>query len=411
LISVNEIAIKKSQTIQKNGSLFDAVVTMESNANGVIVILDGSEVVGILTERDIVKTLNEDISFYSKALDYATKNVICINKNRDIHYALNVMLDNNIRRLVLINDDASFVNVIVQEELLSHLEKGSYQAHLKISDVIKNKTNIKSLSKENTIKDAMKLMDENKIGSVVVIEDDEVIGIFTEKDSIKLVSGQIGLDTKLDDIMTRPVVTSKSDEKIIDVVSLMQEKAIRRIVVVNEDKKAINVLGIRDILKIIQGNYNSFLENKLESSRQLLNSIEESIFMINKYENKYLIQWLNKKAKNTFGLNIIDKDIIEVFGEKKWNEIMEKLQFCNEVNDIKIEYNDKKFEASFFGCSVQNKVSVRAILKDVTSYELKIEEEIAKRLQKRRNFATTIKICCCWRDGRNYFTSMETAIK
>ena len=88
----------------------------------------------------------------------------------------------------------------------------------KISEILKNKGNkVVSVKSGSTIIDAVRLMNENKIGSVVVLDKkDKIIGIVTERDVMCEVASKKGVlgDGKVDDIMSKNIVIGVPNDDV-----------------------------------------------------------------------------------------------------------------------------------------------------------------------------------------------------
>ncbi|MCE4608702.1 MAG: CBS domain-containing protein [Caldisphaeraceae archaeon] len=120
---------------------------------------------------------------------------------------------------------------------------------LKASDIMKKAT---SAMPNIKIKDAAKLMDENSIGCVVVTSpEDKVIGIFTERDLTRVVANGIPLDKSLGDVMTKNPWTVKESDGISKVVTLMYEKGIRHLPVVDSEGRLKGLILVRDLTGIL----------------------------------------------------------------------------------------------------------------------------------------------------------------
>jgi len=104
------------------------------------------------------------------------------------------------------------------------------------------------VSPSETVQAAVLVMNQHKIGCTIVLEDGALVGIFTERDILARVVAY-GLDPKatlVRDVMTSPVKTVTPSTTIDDVMSLMFEKNIRHIPVV-EDGKIGALISIGDV--------------------------------------------------------------------------------------------------------------------------------------------------------------------
>ena len=122
-----------------------------------------------------------------------------------------------------------------------------------IQQVLNNKDNeVKSVSPDTDTKDAIKLMAKSGISSLLVIENDQVLGIFSDKDfTCKVVAeDRLSQDIPISEVMTTPVCAIRPDQNIEDAMSVMTEKRIRHLPVMDGDK-LIGLVSIGDLVKSI----------------------------------------------------------------------------------------------------------------------------------------------------------------
>ncbi len=109
-----------------------------------------------------------------------------------------------------------------------------------------------SVKPEDSVLDAIRLMAEKGIGSLVVMEDQELLGIMSERDYARkvIIKGRSSESTAVSEIMTGNVFTTSSSETVNDCMSVMTEKKIRHLPVV-EDNVVIGMISIGDLVKAI----------------------------------------------------------------------------------------------------------------------------------------------------------------
>jgi CBS domain-containing protein len=102
-----------------------------------------------------------------------------------------------------------------------------------------------------TVKDIAKTMTRHRIGSLLVVEKGELIGIVTELDIIwKVVAGDLDPNTTLvNDIMTKKVVAITSDKTLEDATHVMVEKKIKKLPVL-EGKKLVGLITATDVISV-----------------------------------------------------------------------------------------------------------------------------------------------------------------
>jgi CBS domain-containing protein len=120
----------------------------------------------------------------------------------------------------------------------------------KVSDILSRKgKNAIHVLPETSVFDALKVMAENNIGSVVVMEGDKFLGIITERDySRKVVlKGKNSSDTKVNDIMTRDFPELKPADTVEYCMQLLTENNIRYLPVFENDSLQ-GIISISDVV-------------------------------------------------------------------------------------------------------------------------------------------------------------------
>ena len=107
-----------------------------------------------------------------------------------------------------------------------------------------------SARKEDSVRAVVDLLAQNRIGAVPVVEGNAIIGIFSERDMVRLISsyGLEALDRSLDEVMTKSPVTCDSRLAVIGALSLMTQKRIRHLPVV-DDGALVGFVSIGDLVK------------------------------------------------------------------------------------------------------------------------------------------------------------------
>lgn len=120
-----------------------------------------------------------------------------------------------------------------------------------IATILANKGNeVVTLTADHTVADAVKLLAERRIGAVPVMRGGEVVGIFSERDVIHCVASQgvAGLNGPVGDAMTAPPITVARDEAVLGALTLMTQRRIRHLPVV-EEGRLIGFVSIGDLVK------------------------------------------------------------------------------------------------------------------------------------------------------------------
>ncbi|MFN8674364.1 MAG: CBS domain-containing protein [Candidatus Sericytochromatia bacterium] len=106
------------------------------------------------------------------------------------------------------------------------------------------------VNKETLVTEAAKQMTELNIGILVIGSENSLEGVFSERDLMtKVVGTKRKLDElKIDDVMTKNVLTINENESFDVALSLMDKKKFRHLPVVDDNGKCVGMLGIRDLM-------------------------------------------------------------------------------------------------------------------------------------------------------------------
>ena len=132
-------------------------------------------------------------------------------------------------------------------------EKGDEpRIRLRVSEIMNR--NLITVSPQDTVFKAAKLMSEHNIGSVVVMEKGVLRGIVTERDLISRYiareDGRKPEEVKVEEVMTKEPIVVRDNMDIDEAARIMVDHNVRRLIVVNSNQKVVGIISSRDILKV-----------------------------------------------------------------------------------------------------------------------------------------------------------------
>lgn len=109
-----------------------------------------------------------------------------------------------------------------------------------------------SVRPDDTVLEAIRVMAEKNIGAVVVMQDDKLCGIMSERDYARkvIVKGRASDQTPVSDIMTVEVITTTDSETVNNCMELMTEKKMRHLPVIDEGR-VVGMISIGDLVQAI----------------------------------------------------------------------------------------------------------------------------------------------------------------
>jgi len=120
-----------------------------------------------------------------------------------------------------------------------------------IKEILQSKPlGVLSISPEASVLDALRLMAEKEVGALVVLENERLAGIFSERDYARkvILHGKSSKDTSVREIMTSKVVYVRPEQSVEECMALMTDKRIRHLPVLQENR-VIGVISIGDVVK------------------------------------------------------------------------------------------------------------------------------------------------------------------
>jgi CBS domain-containing protein len=124
---------------------------------------------------------------------------------------------------------------------------------------------------DDTVSVAIARMLEENVGSVGVCEGEKLVGMFTERDVLRLAGeGSQFADVRVGDVMTRQLVTLAPDDDILDAARLMGERKIRHLPVL-EGENLLGIVGIREVVRaLVERLWRTQDDEARERARELL---------------------------------------------------------------------------------------------------------------------------------------------
>ena len=124
---------------------------------------------------------------------------------------------------------------------------------MKVRTILNNKKKLLiTVDGNTTVFDALKLMGEYNIGALLIIEDEKLLGIFSERDYARKIAlkGKNSQESLIRDIMTTNLFTVSLNDSLETCMELMRDKHIRHLPVVENDQ-AIGMISIGDVVNTI----------------------------------------------------------------------------------------------------------------------------------------------------------------
>jgi CBS domain-containing protein len=184
----------------------------------------------------------------NRSLDQIIRNAITVTPNMTLLEARGILLKYKVGRLPVIDANKRPVGIVTEKDFVRAIYEhgGKSVEKVLVKDFMSK--NLITVTRKDTIHKCAKLMHQNKVSSVLVLDDDGTLaGIVTKTDLASIFLTHSVGPLLVSDIMTSKVVTVMPADSLLLVESLLVKYRISRIVV-ERNKKPVGIITNRDFL-------------------------------------------------------------------------------------------------------------------------------------------------------------------
>ena len=114
------------------------------------------------------------------------------------------------------------------------------------------RSEVVTVSPDDSIATAMRKMDDENVGAVVVVRDRKVVGILTDRDvALALAMNDGRPETPVSDVMTRDVHTIWEDQGVFNATQYMQGHKVRRLPIIDRDNELVGMVTLDDLVGLL----------------------------------------------------------------------------------------------------------------------------------------------------------------
>ncbi len=275
---VSDVASSDILYCDTHTTVLEAANLLHTHQKSSIIVTRNDHYVGIWTEADALKLDLLDPSVFETLIGEVMHSpVITIQEWKPLSDAVLSMRCKGIRHLLVVDRFAKATGVVSQTDLVrSH----GIESFLMVKDVKSVVYKSPLVIKENLpVSEVARLMRlKNTEISIISLPEREMFA-FTERDLMGLIANKY-TNTLVCELENKPLITVNGETTLLAARQLMEVKKIRHLVVLDHDGTLLKVLGLADILQVIEHSYMRLLEEILEQNRQTLTAKEDHINML-----------------------------------------------------------------------------------------------------------------------------------
>ncbi|HOW59473.1 MAG TPA: CBS domain-containing protein [Candidatus Omnitrophota bacterium] len=341
-LEVRDVMSRDVVTVSKESPVVEAAQKMTARNISCSVVVENNQVVGLITERDLLQKVvalgaNSQVR---KVCEIMSSPVLTVSPLMSIFEASAVLETHKIKRLPVV-DNGLLVGIVTQTDLTRVL--ASYGMWRNVGELMSHAVAV--IKKDSLVSEAAKLMAERNISCVIALDEDQVVGIMTERDMMKKIVALQKDPTKvwLHEVMSSPVLSIGADQSVFEALKLIEAKKIRRLVVM-QGPRLLGILTQTDIFRAIKKK----LEDEEAHHLRVLERSENGIFAI---DLKGITTYVNPALQRLLDLENKEELVGKPFlPERFWIDPKDRTQLMGELKrDSGIEIKELVL------CSLKNK--------------------------------------------------------
>ncbi|MDJ0574478.1 MAG: CBS domain-containing protein [Xenococcaceae cyanobacterium MO_234.B1] len=221
-------------------------------------VMEGGKLLGILTERDIVRLTASEILFDRVQVSQVmTQPVITLSQSnfRDIFAALFLFRRYRIRHLPLMDGENNLVGVISPATIRNAMRPANLLKLRRVADVMSK--NVVHAPQTISVLDITQLMAQQKVSCVVITQEDQEedilipVGIITERDIMQFQSLQLNLNNiTVQEVMSTPLFLLSPEDYLLKAHQEMEYRRVRRLVVSWNWGQGLGIITQTSLLRI-----------------------------------------------------------------------------------------------------------------------------------------------------------------
>jgi len=420
-LEASDVMNKDVATMPPDGTAVKAAEMMAQRSISSVIVVDAGSIAGILTETDLLrrvaaKDMNLNEMTVSQIMSWPVE---VIPPDISALDASVVMDTKHIKRLPVV-DDGRLVGIVTQTDLVQVLT--SYGMWKNVQDIMSK--DVAEIQRKAPVAEAAQIMASKKISCIVILDGDDVVGVFTERDLLKRVVAlqKDAVHTKMEEVMSSSVMSVPPNYSVLSAKKTMENTNIRRLVVM-EDEKLCGIVTQTDILTAMKNK----LQEEEEKNLSLLEKSKSSIYTMD-LDGKitYVNPAFTRLLKVPDTAELIDHSFLP---QRFWVNPEEKIPLLRELKKGNIETRELALKTSKGGTiyvtlfstltkNVHGQINgIQGTLHDITERkeaEDNLKQEIARRKEaeaKLRSFRVKPKVVKKWYKTEDAYRNAVKALQ
>ncbi len=248
-----------------------AVGLMREHNISCIVALREGRPAGIITERNITRYMaNRGLSFLDSPIqNIMSSPVLSVTGETYIYEAFNILGHSKIRHLVVVDQAGLACGMITQSNLINHLGTEYFREVRRVGQIMSKL--VFTAPVDYPLAQALTEMSDKSISCIIAAEKDAPVGVFTERDAVKLADERRDpAGMTLGQVMRSPVACIRESASVREAADFMRIRKIRRLAVTDEAGRLCGLSTQSNLIKGLEGKYIETLKDVIREKESEL---------------------------------------------------------------------------------------------------------------------------------------------
>lgn len=275
---ISDIASSDILHCDTNTSVLDAACLLHRHRKSSIIVNQNGHSIGIWTEADaLALDLSDPLVFETSICDVMHSPVITIEEWKPLSDAVLTMRRAGIRHLLVVDRYAKASGVVSQTDLVRNHGVESFLTVKDVKSVVYKSPLV--ITENLQVSEVVHLMRLKHTEIAIISLTGRDMFSFTERDLMGLIANK-RLDIDVSDLENKAIITVTDDTTLLAARQLMEIQQIRHLAVLDQNGDLLKVLGLADILQVIEHSYVHLLEEILEENKRIISANEDHIHML-----------------------------------------------------------------------------------------------------------------------------------
>ena len=249
-LMVGDIMSESVVTASVDERIVSAAKRMSEHHVSCVVVVENGKLAGILTQKDILRAVASQDGDYERAKtsEKMTRKVGVVLPTLSVMAAGRIMEANGIKRLPVL-EGKRLVGIVTQTDITRGL---TFLSPLRsVADIMS--TEVATVGVDATVVEAARIMSDNNISCIVVMNQEDVAGILTEKDLLDrvVIPRNHPAKTKVSEVMSRPVTWIPPSYSVLGAAQKMDQLHLHRLIVMDR-KHLCGIVTQTDVMRAIR---------------------------------------------------------------------------------------------------------------------------------------------------------------